>query len=86
MRRICKNVKIGNQIIGNENRILVQSMLSVPSNNIEDNVSQAIRLENAGCDDSIVAHGGTVADFEKILSVGVFASRHIRKENLLMKR
>lgn len=22
-------------------------------------------LENAGCDDSIVAHGGTVADFEK---------------------
>ncbi len=50
MRRICKNVKIGNQIIGNENRILVQSMLSVPSNNIEDNVSQAIRLENAGCD------------------------------------
>lgn len=50
MRRICKNVKLGNQIIGNENRILVQSMLSVPSNNIEDNVSQAIRLENAGCD------------------------------------
>ena len=28
----------------------------------------------------------TVTDFEKILSVGVFASRHIHKENLLMKR
>lgn len=50
MRRNCKNIKIGNIAIGPQNRVMVQSMLSVPSTDINGNVSQAIELENAGCD------------------------------------
>ncbi len=50
MRRNCKNIKIGNIAIGPQNRVMVQSMLSVPATDINRNVSQAIELENAGCD------------------------------------
>lgn len=50
MRRDCRNIKIGNKSIGPENRIMVQSMLSVPSYDTKKNISQAIALENAGCD------------------------------------
>ena len=50
MRRNCKNIKIGNIAIGPQNRVMVQSMLSVPATDINGNVSQAIELENAGCD------------------------------------
>ncbi|MDD3430161.1 MAG: flavodoxin-dependent (E)-4-hydroxy-3-methylbut-2-enyl-diphosphate synthase [Oscillospiraceae bacterium] len=49
MRRQCKEVKIGNVIIGGENPVAVQSMLNVPIKNIQGNVEQAIRLEKAGC-------------------------------------
>ena len=48
--RKTKEVKIGNKIIGCNNPILVQSMLNVISTDIEGNVSQAVRLEKAGCD------------------------------------
>ncbi len=48
--RKTKEVKIGNKIIGGNNPILVQSMLNVISTDIEGNVSQALRLEKAGCD------------------------------------
>ena len=43
-------IKIGNKIIGGENKVLVQSMLNVISTDISGNVSQAKRLEKAGCD------------------------------------
>ncbi len=47
---MTKQVKIGNKIIGAGNKIAVQSMLNVISTDIEGNVSQAKRLEAAGCD------------------------------------
>ena len=40
----------GNLKIGGGADISVQSMLSVPVHDIEGNVSQALRLQNAGCD------------------------------------
>ena len=43
-------VKVGNTYIGGGADITVQSMLSVPAHDIEGNVAQALRLENAGCD------------------------------------
>lgn len=43
-------VKVGNNYIGGGADITVQSMLCVPAHDIEGNVAQALRLENAGCD------------------------------------
>ena len=49
-RRYAKTIKIGNIKIGGNEKIAVQSMLNVPSEDIEGNVEQAVFLENAGCD------------------------------------
>ena len=43
-------VSAGNLKIGGGADISVQSMLSVPVHDVEGNVSQALRLQNAGCD------------------------------------
>ena len=45
-----RKVKAGNLEIGGGADISVQSMLSVPVHDIEGNVAQALRLQNAGCD------------------------------------
>lgn len=45
-----RKVKAGNLEIGGGSAISVQSMLSVPVHDIEENVAQARRLEAAGCD------------------------------------
>ncbi|MDQ5983634.1 MAG: 4-hydroxy-3-methylbut-2-en-1-yl diphosphate synthase (flavodoxin) [Eubacteriales bacterium SKADARSKE-1] len=50
MRRVSRTVKVGNIKIGGNEKISIQSMLNVPSEDIEGNILQAIRLENAGCD------------------------------------
>ena len=51
---MTKQVKIGNKIIGGGNKILVQSMLNVPAENIEGSVLQAKALEQAGCEVAVV--------------------------------
>lgn len=50
MRRVTKVVKIGNRKIGGQEGIAVQSMLSVPSYDVEGHVKEAARLKTAGCD------------------------------------
>lgn len=45
-----KKIKVGNTFIGGDADITVQSMLCVPSGDIDGNVTQAKRLEAAGCD------------------------------------
>lgn len=47
--RNSKKIKIGNTFIGGDSDILVQSMLNVPSTDIEGSVRQAVELEKAGC-------------------------------------
>lgn len=49
-RRQSKIVYAGNVPIGGNNRITVQSMLNVPSQDIEGNVKQAKKLEEAGAE------------------------------------
>ncbi len=49
-RRKTKQVKIGNIYIGSEHSVKVQSMLNVPSTDIEGSVRQAKELEKAGCE------------------------------------
>ncbi len=43
-------VKVGNTYIGGGAPVTVQSMLSVPAHDINGNVEQALRLQEAGCD------------------------------------
>lgn len=49
MRKLRREVKIGPLAIGGENPVAVQSMLNVPIRDLAGNVSQARRLEEAGC-------------------------------------
>ncbi len=50
MRRKAKEIQIGNVKIGGNNKIAVQSMLSIPSYDVENSVKQAKELKSAGCD------------------------------------
>lgn len=44
-----KEIKIGNLAIGGNQPVAVQSMLNVPIHDMEGNVAQAVRLQQAGC-------------------------------------
>lgn len=50
IRKNTKQIQIGNISIGGNSKITVQSMLNVPSDDIEGSVKQAVELEKAGCD------------------------------------
>lgn len=50
MRKKTKVISIGNKKIGGNEDIAIQSMLNVPSNDIEKNIKEAERLKEAGCD------------------------------------
>lgn len=54
MKRNVKAVTVGNKVIGND-KILIQSMLNKPSDDIAANVNQAVELEIAGCEIQRVA-------------------------------
>lgn len=58
-------VRVGNLEIGGGAPVSVQSMLCVPAHDIEGNVAQALRLQEAGCDIVRV----TVPDKESIKTV-----------------
>lgn len=49
MTRKCKPVKVGNLKLDGK-KIYIQSMLNVPSTDIEGSVAQSLELENAGCE------------------------------------
>ena len=50
MRRAVQPVRVGDKILGEGQPIWIQSMLSVPSDDVEGNVRQALELERCGCD------------------------------------
>lgn len=49
-RRTVKRVLVGGVAVGGGDEVSIQSMLSVPSTDIEGNIRQAISLEQAGCE------------------------------------
>lgn len=49
-QKITRAVKVGNLTIGGGAPVSIQSMLNVPSEDVEGNVRQAIMLEQAGCE------------------------------------
>ncbi len=49
-RKLTKQVQIGSRSIGGGSPILVQSMTNTRTENVEETVSQILRLEEAGCE------------------------------------
>lgn len=49
MKKQTKKVRVGNCVLGGE-KIYIQSMLNVRSDDVDGSVAQAVRLEQAGCD------------------------------------
>ena len=45
-----RKIKVGNTFLGGGSRVLIQSMLSVPAQDLKGNVEQAVALEAAGCE------------------------------------
>ncbi len=50
MRKKTKVISIGGKKIGGNEKIAIQSMLNVPSNDVEKNIEEAEKLKRAGCD------------------------------------
>lgn len=48
-RRVSRKIKLGNTYMGGDSEILVQSMLNIPSTDIQGSVEQAKELAAAGC-------------------------------------
>ena len=48
-RRKTTEVRIGNRVIGGDHPILVQSMTTTNTRDIEATVAQTLELANAGC-------------------------------------
>ena len=49
-RRQTKQIKVGKYVLGSSSPVTVQSMLNVPSTDIEGSVRQSVELEKAGCE------------------------------------
>ncbi len=49
-RRISREIKIGDVVIGGNNPIAIQSMTNTKTQDVEATVAQIRRLENAGCE------------------------------------
>lgn len=62
MRRHAREAQIGNIKIGGNNKIAVQSMLNVPSYDVENSIKQAKELKSAGCDILRIA----IPDFDAV--------------------
>ncbi len=50
IRRVCREVKIGNRAIGGKNPVAIQSMTNADTLNKQATVLQILALEKAGCD------------------------------------
>lgn len=49
-RMKTKEIRIGDQVIGGENPVLIQSMCNTKTEDVKATVEQILRLERAGCD------------------------------------
>lgn len=81
MRQIKREVTIGNLTIGGNHPIAVQTMLNVPIEDLEGNVAQAKRCEQAGCQIlrvtcPSVADAKVLAAVKQAVSIPIVADIH----------
>ena len=49
-RTTTKQIKVGDVVIGGQNKVVIQSMCNTKTKDVEATVKQIIELENAGCE------------------------------------
>lgn len=49
-RKLTREIRIGDRVIGGNNPIAIQSMTNIPTENTEGNIKQILDLEKAGCE------------------------------------
>lgn len=69
--RNSKKIMVGNVAVGGGSKVSVQSMLNMPSFDLDRNTEQAKRLEQAGCDIIRIA----VPDMDAVGTVGALKTR-----------
>lgn len=81
MRRKSSEIKVGGLMIGGNHPVSIQSMLNAPADDVAANVSQAKRLEDAGCQIIRVAVPdknavGLISKLKETVSVPIVADIH----------
>lgn len=81
MRRKSSEIKVGSLMIGGNHPVSIQSMLNAPADDVAANVSQAKRLEEAGCQIIRVAIPdrnavGLIRKLKETVSVPIVADIH----------
>ena len=49
-REKTRQIKVGNLVIGGQNKVIIQSMTNTKTKDIDATVSQILELEKAGCE------------------------------------
>lgn len=88
-RRKTREVKIGDKIIGGDNPILIQSMTSTKTYDIEGTVKQILNLEEAGCEIIRVAVPNkndalAIKEIKKEINIPIVADIHFDYRLALM--
>ncbi len=89
MRKITKEIKIGNKIIGAGNEILVQSMTNTKTSDAQKTIEQIKEFEAAGCDIARVAvpdeaAARAIEEIKKKTSIPIVADIHFDYRLALM--
>ena len=50
MRTKTKQIKVGNVLIGGNNKVIIQSMTNTKTKNVSDTVNQINKLKSLGCE------------------------------------
>lgn len=81
MRKLTKEVQIGNLKIGGGNPVLIQSMCNTNTENIDETVKQILELEEAGCEIIRVAvpnmkSAEAISEIKKNINIPLVADIH----------
>lgn len=81
MSRKTKEIKVGDVVIGGEQRVIVQSMTNTKTENIKDTIRQIHELENVGCEIIRVAvpsmeAAEAIKDIKKAINIPLVADIH----------
>lgn len=80
-RSDTRKIKVGNVVIGGENRVVIQSMTNTKTKDVKSTVEQILKLEKAGCEIIRVACLDTddakaIKEIKKSIHIPIVADIH----------
>ena len=80
-RTTTRQIKVGDVVIGGQNKVVIQSMCNTKTKDVEATVKQIIELENAGCEIIRVAcldidDAKAIAEIKKHIHIPIVADIH----------